>query len=321
MQRWTSASIPALTGRSAVVTGASSGIGLEAALELARHGADVTVAVRDRGRGQAALDRIESALARVPGRGALTLADLDLASLGSVRDFAGELLEAGRPLHLLVNNAGVMAIPQRTTADGFEMQLGTNHLGHMALTLGLLPALARTGAGGATTRVVTVSSNVHKIGRIDLADLQSAHSYKPWAAYGQSKLANLMFALELQRRLDSAALPVASYAAHPGFAATNLQSVGPAMRGRDLEQRITELGTRVLGQSAAMGALPTLYAATVPGLPPGSYIGPDGLLAQRGHPAIAVPSSRARDEAMAARLWEASEALIGVRFDDVVAAI
>jgi len=319
MSRWTAADIPDLTGRHALVTGASSGLGLETALELARHGADVTLPVRDRGRGQAALDRIDAELAGVPGRGAVVCADLDLASLGSVEDLAGELDASGRPLHLLVNNAGVMAIPQRTTADGFEMQLGTNHLGHMALTLRLLPLLARTGAEGAASRVVTLSSNLHKRGRIDLDDLQSSADYKPWSAYGQSKLANLLFALELQRRLDAARLPVASYAAHPGWAATNLQAAGPRMRGRSLELRLTELANRALAQSAAMGALPTLYAATVPGLPPGSYVGPDGFLEQRGHPAIAQPSAAARDESTAAALWAASEQLIGLRFDDVVA--
>ncbi len=318
MSRWTAADIPDLSGRHALVTGASSGIGLETALELARHGAVVTLAVRDRTRGAAARDRIDAELAGVPGRGPVAVADLDLASLGSVADLAGSLLASGRPLHLLVNNAGVMAIPQRTTADGFEMQLGTNHLGHMALTLRLLPLLVRTGREGRTTRVVTVSSNLHKRGRIRLDDLQSAHDYKPWAAYSQSKLANLLFALELQRRLDAAGLPVASYAAHPGYAATNLQAAGPRMRGSSLELRLTDLANRVLAQPAAMGALPTLYAATVPGLPPGSYLGPDGFLAQRGHPSAQEPSAAARDESMAAALWSASEDLIGLTFDQVV---
>ena len=318
MSRWTAADVPDLTGRRALVTGASSGLGLETALELARHGADVVLPVRDRERGRAAVERIETELAGAPGRGAVETADLDLASLGSVEDLAGSIDADGRPLHLLVNNAGVMAIPQRTTADGFEMQLGTNHLGHMALTLRLLPLLARTGAQGTTSRVVTLSSNVHKMGRIDLDDLQSQKTYKPWAAYGQSKLANLMFTLELQRRLDAARLPVASYAAHPGYAATNLQAAGPTMRGRSLELRLTELANKVLAQSAAMGALPTLYAATVPGLPPGSYVGPDGFLAQRGHPTIAEPSPTARDESTAAALWTASEALIGIHFTDVI---
>ncbi|HET7901199.1 MAG TPA: oxidoreductase [Candidatus Nanopelagicales bacterium] len=318
MKRWTASDIPDLSGRRALVTGASSGLGLETALELARHGADVLIPVRDRARGRAALERIESELGSAAGRGAVETADLDLASLGSVQDLAESVDSSGRPLHLLVNNAGVMAIPQRTTADGFEMQLGTNHLGHMALTLRLLPLLARSGATGASSRVVTLSSNVHKMGRIDLDDLQSAHAYKPWAAYGQSKLANLLFALELQRRLDAAGLPVASHAAHPGYASTNLQSAGPRMRGRAWEERLTDLGNRVLAQSAAMGALPTLYAATVPGLPPGSYVGPDGFLEQRGHPKIAEPSAAARDESLAAALWTASEELVGIRFADVV---
>ena len=319
MSRWTAASIPDLSGRRALVTGASSGLGLETTLELARHGADVVLAVRDRGRGRVAVDRIETAIGDAPGRGRLETADLDLASLGSVQDLAEALSASDQPLHLLVNNAGVMAIPQRTTADGFEMQLGTNHLGHMALTLRLLPLLARSGAQGAASRVVTLSSNLHKRGRIDLDDLQGAKDYKPWGAYGQSKLANLLFALELQRRLDATGLPVASYAAHPGYAATNLQSAGPTMSGNKVQGRLMDLANSVVAQSAAMGALPTLYAATVPGLPPGSYVGPDGLLEQRGHPRIAQPNAAARDESMAAALWSASEDLIGVRFAEVVA--
>ncbi len=321
MSRWTAASIPDLSGRRALVTGASSGLGLETALELARHGADVVLAVRDRGRGQAAVDRVESEIGDAPGRGRLETADLDLASLGSVQDLAEALTTADQPLHLLVNNAGVMAIPQRTTADGFEMQFGTNHLGHMALTLRLLPLLARSGAQGAASRVVTLSSNLHKRGRIDLDDLQGAKDYQPWGAYGQSKLANLLFALELQRRLDAAGLPVASYAAHPGYAATNLQSAGPAMSGNKLMGRLMDLGNAVMAQSAAMGALPTLYAATVHGLPPGSFIGPDGFLEQRGHPKIAQPSKDARDESVAAALWTASEDLIGLTFTDAIAQI
>ena len=174
-------------------------------------------------------------------------------------------MSAGQDLDLLVNNAGIMAIPRRETVDGAEMQLGTNHLGHMALTLRLLPLLARTGSRGAASRVVTVSSNAHKTGRIDLDDLMGTRSYRPWAAYSQSKLANLLFAFELQRKVDAAGLPIASYAAHPGYSATNLSSVGPAMTGSTVRQWGMKVADRVLAQSAAMGALPTLYAATVPG--------------------------------------------------------
>jgi NAD(P)-dependent dehydrogenase (short-subunit alcohol dehydrogenase family) len=313
MTRWTSSDIPDLAGRRAIVTGASSGIGLITARELARHGAEVVLAVRDRGRGEAARERILADLGPGATAGSVHLADLDLADLSSVRRCVADL--GGEPLHLLVNNAGVMAIPHRTTADGFEMQLGTNHLGHLALTLGLLPALTEAGGPAASSRVVTVSSSVHRRGRIDVADLMGERHYQPWRAYGQSKLANLLFAFELQRRLDSAGLPVASYAAHPGWASTGLQAVGPTMRGSSVGARLAEWGNALLAQPAEMGALPTLYAATEPGLPPGSYVGPDGFLEQRGHPRIVSSTAAARDEAMAARLWAISEDLVGVRFD------
>jgi len=318
MTRWTSDDIPPLTGRRAIVTGATSGLGFQTALELGRHGADVTLAVRDRTRGEASRRAMEVELAGVPGRGSFEVGDLDLASLESIQDFAEGVTAAGQDLHLLINNAGIMAIPRRETVDGFEMQLGTNHLGHMALTLRLLPLLARTGSEGASSRVVTVSSNVHKTGRIDLDDLMGTRSYKPWTAYAQSKLANLLFTFELQRRLDAAALPIGSYAAHPGYAATNLSSVGPAMTGSRIRQWGTRIADRVLAQSAAMGALPTLYAATVPGLAPASYVGPSSFNEWRGHPTLVSPRDTALDESVAAALWARSEELIGVRFDEVV---
>lgn len=316
MTRWTADDIPDLAGRRALVTGASSGLGLVTAAELARHGADVLVAVRDRAKGESALAHIESVAA---GRGSASLLDLDLADLGSVRAAAEQV--SASPLHLLVNNAGVMAIPRRETADGFEMQLGTNHLGHMALTLLLLPALAAGGEARTPSRVVTVSSGAHRMGRIDIDDLMGERTYSPWKAYGQSKLANLLFAFELQHRLDTSGLPVASYAAHPGYAATNLQAVGPQMEGSSWKARMMEVANRVLAQSAEMGALPTLYAATVPGIPAGSYIGPDGAFEQRGYPRLVGTAPSARDLVMGERLWAASEGLVGVRFDDVVVSI
>jgi NAD(P)-dependent dehydrogenase (short-subunit alcohol dehydrogenase family) len=319
MTRWNADSIPPLTGRRAVVTGANSGLGLHTAFELARHGADVTMAVRDQARGEQAHNRIATALRSTEAAGSVQLATLDLADLASVRAFAEE--HGVEPLDLLVNNAGVMAIPRRETADGFEMQLGTNHLGHAALTLRLLPALAGAGAAGPAARVVTVSSGLHRRGRIDFDDLMGERSYKPWDAYGQSKLANLLFMAELERRLEGAGLPIASYAAHPGYADTNLQAVGPQMSGSTWGARIGSLGNRLLAQSAAQGALPSLYAATVPGLPPGSYVGPDGPFEQRGHPRVVGRSAAAQDEATAARLWDVTEDLVGVRFDDVVATI
>jgi NAD(P)-dependent dehydrogenase (short-subunit alcohol dehydrogenase family) len=317
MSTWTAADIPDLSGRRALVTGANSGIGFVTALELARHGADVLLGVRDAGRGETARARIAEVVGDGPG--GVSVVPLDLADLASVRT-AAETVGA-EPLHLLVNNAGVMAIPRRETADGFEMQLGTNHLGHMALTLQLLPALARAGSASAPSRVVTVSSNAHKMGRIRLDDLMGAQKYQPWVAYGQSKLANLLFTFELQHRIDAVGLPVGAYAAHPGYAATNLQGVAPAMNGSSIGARLTELGNRLLAQPAEKGALPTLYVATEPGLPPSSYAGPDGFLEQHGNPRLVGTTAAARDPRMAEALWSASESLIGVRFDDVVAGI
>jgi len=320
MTRWTADQIPDLSGRHAVVTGANSGLGFVTALELARHGADVTLAVRDQAKGDAARTQMASQLASTPTAGTLELGLLDLASLDSIAEFAEAQVSSGRRLDLLVNNAGIMAIPRRETADGFEMQLGTNHLGHMALTLRLLPALVATGSEHGTTRVVTVSSGAHRFGKINLTDLMGERSYRPWGAYGQSKLANLLFAFELQRRLDAAGLPVASYAAHPGFAATNLQSVAPTMKGSALGTRMAEWGNTLLAQPAEMGALPSLYAATMPGLPPAAYIGPDGFMEQRGYPRLVSAISAAYDESLAAALWLRSEELIGVRFADTAQA-
>ena len=302
MANWTADDIPDLSGRTAVVTGGNSGIGLPTARELARHGARVVVATRSPERGRAAVDAIAAA---VPGA-AVTAAPLDLADLASVRRFAGEFNPAHEGLDLLVNNAGVMMLPRQETADGFERQFGTNHLGHFALTGLLLPALlARPGA-----RVVTVSSGMHHRGRIDFDDLMGERTYNPTRAYAQSKLANLLFMLELQRRLDAAGADVRSVAAHPGFAATNLgHSSGW------LTRLGVGLGQRLFAQSAEVGALPTLYAATMPDVPGGAYIGPDGKGEQRGYPTRVPPSAQARDEADARRLWEISERLTGVHFD------
>jgi NAD(P)-dependent dehydrogenase (short-subunit alcohol dehydrogenase family) len=316
VQRWTAQDIPDQTGRHVVVTGATSGLGREVALELARNRADVTLAVRDQDKGRRVADEIVAEIGGVHGR--LDVARLDLADLESVRQCADDLLASARGVDVLVNNAGVMAIPRRETVDGFEMQLATNHLGPMALTLRLLPALAETGRVGRSSRVVTVSSGVHRMGRIDLDDLMGERRYQPWRAYGQSKLANLLFTAELQRRLDARSLPVAAYAAHPGYAATNLQSVGPTMRGSRVGAIATEWGNRLFAQSAAAGALPLLYAATVVGLPPGSYAGPDSWFEQRGHPTLVEMSAAAHDEAMAGELWRRSEELIGIRIDDVL---
>lgn len=303
MSRWTAANIPELRGRRAVVTGATSGLGLHTALELARHRAAVTLAVRDTARGETTAADIRR---QVPGAD-VRVSRLDLADLASVRSFAAA---ESAPLHLLVNNAGVMALPHRTTADGFEMQLGTNHLGHFALTGLLLPALlAHPGA-----RVVTVSSGAHRIGAISFDDLQSERRYRPWVAYGQSKLANLLFAAELARRAAAAGVDMRSVAAHPGYAATNLQSVGPAMSGNRVMGVLSAVANRVVAQPAAQGALPTLYAATAPGVVAGDFVGPDGLGGMRGYPTTVGRSAAARDTAAAARLWTESERLTGVGF-------
>jgi NAD(P)-dependent dehydrogenase (short-subunit alcohol dehydrogenase family) len=303
--RWTTEDMPQLTGRRAIVTGANSGLGWETAKALAAHGAAVTLAVRDIGRGQQAADaiRAEHPDAEVEVR------SLDLADLGSIRTFAAEW-SAAHPtgLDLLINNAGVMALPHRTTVDGFEMQFGTNHLGHFALTGLLMPALLAI----PRSRVVTVSSQAHRMGKMNFADLNAERKYSAWGAYGQSKLANLLFTTELQRRLDLVGIPMLALAAHPGFAATNLQTAGPEMRGRSLQKRLTGAVSSVIAQSAAMGALPTLYAATAPGLPGGSYIGPDGFGEQRGYPRIVDRSAAAKNTDDARRLWDISEELTSV---------
>jgi NAD(P)-dependent dehydrogenase (short-subunit alcohol dehydrogenase family) len=303
---WTHASIPDLRGKTLIVTGGNSGIGYEAALALAAKGARVVLACRDRGKAQAAAEQIRK---QAP-EGEVDVLGLDLASLASVRAFAEGVLDAYPALDVLVNNAGVMAIPRRTTADGFEMQLGTNHLGHFALTGLLLPRLLATPGA----RVVTVSSTAHRPGRIRFDDLHGERSYGPWRAYAQSKLANLLFTYELQRRLDAAGAPLVAAACHPGYAATNLQFVAPEMEGSALKRAVMKLGNRLFAQSAAMGALPTLYAATAPGVRGGDYVGPDGLLENTGHPKVVRSSARSHDLEAARRLWQVSEQATGVHY-------
>ena len=309
MATWTTEDIPRLADRTAVVTGANSGLGFETALALAGAGARVVLACRDQAKGGDALERIRR---KVPDAD-VQLGRLDLADLGSVRSFATEFASGHDGLDILVNNAGVMAIPRRETADGFEMQFGTNHLGHFALTGLLLDSLvARPGA-----RVVTVSSMVAKMGRIRFDDLQGARRYGKWTAYAQAKLANQLFTVELGRRVTSRSLDLVSAAAHPGYAATNLQTVGPRMSGSGLQERLSALGNSVFAQTAAAGALPSLYAATSPDARGGRFYGPDGLFGMHGHP-TSVPFERAaRDPDTARRLWEVSEELTGVGFGDL----
>ena len=326
---WTAADIPDLRGLTAIVTGANSGLGFVTASELAGHGASVTLAVRDLARGEDAARRIVAGLpAGRAADAAVQVRVLDLSSLASVRAFASAwLAEHPGGLDILVNNAGVMNVPERRTADGFELQFGTNHLGHFALTGLLLPGLlgralgatgpdAVTGTGtGRKARVVTLSSALHRRGRMDFDDLMGEQKYKPWAAYGQSKLANLLFTSELQRRADAAGAPLLALAAHPGYARTSLQSVGASMRGSGFERRLTELANRVLAQPAEMGALPSLYAATEPGLGGNTFVGPDGFGEQHGHPHPVGRSERAGNHADAVHLWSESERLTGVSFD------
>ncbi len=309
--RWIEGHIPPQTGKTVLITGANSGLGFEAAKLLAGRGARVIMAVRDPARGERAAAEIRRAVPAAQ----LELLPLDLASLAAIQDAAAAFAQDHDRLDILLNNAGVMAIPRRATADGFEMQFGTNHLGHFALTGLLLPILEQTSGA----RVVTVSSGMHILGRINFADLQGERGYQPWSAYGQSKLANLLFAYELQRRLAAAGSQIISVAAHPGYAATNLQTVGPEMAGSALGQRLMAFANRRFAQSAAMGALPEVYAATAPDVRGGDYIGPDCWLGQSGFPKKATSSRRSHDQEVAAQLWAVSEALTGAPFKPVSA--
>jgi NAD(P)-dependent dehydrogenase (short-subunit alcohol dehydrogenase family) len=298
MSGFTVADIPDLAGRTVIVTGASSGIGLETAKALTVHGARVILAVRDEARGAVAADSL-------PGPGTREVRLLDLASLDSVRAFASGW--PAEPIDLLINNAGVMIPPLTRTKDGFELQFATNHLGHFALTNLLLPQV--------TGKVVTVSSGAHSAGRIDFDDLNwERRKYRAWRAYGQSKLANLLFTAELQRRLTEAGSPVLSVAAHPGYAATNLQSHSGS---RLTDFAMGTLGNRLLAQDAAGGALPTLYAAFAD-LPGNTYVGPSGFGGLRGAPAVCARSQAAGDEALARRLWQVSEQLTSVKFPETL---
>ncbi|MCD0449321.1 SDR family oxidoreductase [Actinocorallia sp. API 0066] len=293
MAKWTAVDIPDQTGRTFVVTGANSGLGLETARRLAEHGARVIMTARDPEKGRAAA-------AGLPGE--VKVRTLDLADLDSVARFAAGVERAD----VLVNNAGVMMTPRGTTAQGFELQFGTNHLGHFALTALLYPVLRE----GSAPRVVTVSSSLHRRGRIDFDDLGATGSYSPARAYAQSKFANVLFGLELDRRLRASGSPVVSTLAHPGYAATNLQTSGPTgiinLGGR--------IGNLLLAQHVSKGALNQLYAATAPDVEGGSFYGPDGIAESRGHPKLVRPVRSATDPNTARRLWETSEKLTGIPF-------
>ena len=344
--KWTPKDIGDLTGVTAIITGANSGLGLRTAVRLAEHGATVVLACRDTARGAAALATVRAQAgpatpaasgAQAPAdrgqaestgqghtestgqghaesadRGQAELAELDLADLASVRRFAAAW--GDRRLDLLINNAGVMAIPRRLSADGFELQLATNHLGHFALTGLLLPALLAGRVAGGAARVVTLSSALHRSGRMQGDDLMLEHNYTPWRAYGQSKLANLLFMGELRRRVDAVGVRLDSLAAHPGYAATNLQAVGPTMSGNRVSGALMRVANLVVAQSADTGAWPTLRAASDPGARSGEYYGPRGLGEQRGAPRRVGMSSQALDPVAAGWLWERSVELTGVDY-------
>jgi len=302
---WTTNDIPDLSGRLAIVTGATGGLGLETAIVLAGKGAEVVMAARNPAKGTEAERLIRS---RHPNA-AVRFDLLDLASLASVQAFAERHLATGRPIDILIDNAGIMALPTRqTTVDGFEMQFGTNYLSHFALVGRLLPLLI-----GAKARVVQLSSVAHRSGHIRLDDLNYQTHYRPWPVYQQSKLAMLMFALELQRRSDAHGWGLTSVAAHPGFARTDLIANGHAGKP-GLFARGARLLEAVLSHSAADGALPILMAATLPDPTPGGYYGPTGFQEMKGPPGVAVIKRQARDANVARRLWAESERLTGVTY-------
>jgi NAD(P)-dependent dehydrogenase (short-subunit alcohol dehydrogenase family) len=299
-QGWTAAAMAPQAGKTVLVTGANSGIGFQAARELARQGADVILGVRDAAKGEAARKRILTDLPQAK----VSVVPLDMASLTSIQGFAGEFVASGARLDVLVNNAGVMALPKREqTADGFERQFATNHLGHFALTGLLMPALLKAEA----PRVVTVASLAHRNGKMEWDNLQGEKSYSPWGAYNMSKLANILFARELDRRAREAHSKLMSVAVHPGISVTNI--AGP---GSDFKSRFMRLFGRFLFQNDEMGALPTLYAATAAEAQGGQYIGPDGFGEAGGYPKVVQPKPQALDEQAGRRLWSVSEQLTGV---------
>jgi NAD(P)-dependent dehydrogenase (short-subunit alcohol dehydrogenase family) len=312
-KHWQAADIPSMAGKRVLITGANSGIGYHAALKLARKGAHVMLACRDRQRGEAALSRLNTDAPSAHTE----LVIFDLASLASIHAFAEKELVQHRPLHILINNAGVMAPPKRLeTVDGFELQFGTNVLGHFALTSLLMPALNQAAAESSERpRIVTIASIAHKRGQLNFDDLQSTKSYSPMRAYQQSKLADLMFSFELYSRLQAAKSPIMSIAAHPGVANTNLFQVGEHSAFEKTIRNLVGHAIGIILNSDAEGALPTLYAATAPDAKDGGYYGPQGFQEMRGdHVGPAKVATQALDTAAAARLWKVCEDLTGIKF-------
>jgi len=308
---WSTRDIPDLTGKRAVITGVTGGLGLQTAIGLGRAGADLVVTARDERKADTALARIAD---KAPGALA-EVVSLDLADLADVRRAAAEVTKTYERVDILVNNAGIMVPPRySTTADGFELQIGTNHLGHFAWTAALWPVLRASAA-----RIVSVASLAHTtVGSVDLTTLTpggTPERYRRWQSYGQSKLANLLFALELDRRAKAAGLDMVSVGAHPGYAATNITKTGPASSGLSLPGMGMHQVSRIIAQSAAAGATPLLMAATDPGLTGGEYVGPSGFRGLRGKPRIVTPSRAARDEELARDLWSASETAVGATFE------
>ncbi|PJF39543.1 MAG: short-chain dehydrogenase [Phototrophicales bacterium] len=307
--KWTAQDIPDLSGKVMIVTGGNSGLGYWSVFELARKGAHVIMTARDMAKGEKARQQI---VADVPSA-SIEVMRLDLADLSSVRAFAESFGQKHAQLDVLMNNAGVMAMPRRETKDGFEMQFGTNHLGHFALTGLLFDHIVNT----PNSRVVTVSSGAHtRSAGINFDDLMGEREYGKWAAYSQSKLANLLFAYELQRLFDKMGVSAISVGAHPGYAATNLQNVDDA----PIARFILKITNRVFAQDARQGALSQLYAATAPDVRGGDYVGPTGLMGMRGTPGIVKSSEASYDEAAAKRLWEVSEQLTGIAYPQVAVA-
>ncbi len=303
--KWTAAQMPSQAGKTILVTGANSGIGYQAALEFARHGAYVLLGCRNVTKGQEALTRMRADVVNAKA----DVLELDVASLASVRASAKDFLHRYGTLDVLINNAGVMALNQRElTVDGFERQFATNHLGHFALTGLLLPALQAASAA----RVVTVASLAHRNGKIEWDNLQGERAYEGWDAYNRSKLANILFARELNRRAVLAGLPLTSIAVHPGIARTSIFENGPGTGS--LKARLVSLLAPLLMQDDAMGALPTEYAATAAGVAGAEYIGPDGFKEFKGYPAVVQPRPQALDQATGEKLWQVSQDLTGVTY-------